>query len=237
PLLRHPQLFDPDVGLLGEPVGGGSHRVGDGVGGEQPVASLGQAAGEHARRAAGLERGPVPPTGQRRDGEGVFALLVPPGLEAPRVFAGGVHRLEVLRRCAVHGTNTVSYGRAKRTSTCGGRIAASAGSGPSGRIWLRNAFTARAFAVRASPVSSMRRARFHGTCGSSGSAQCHIHTGNSTSTAPVCVQASAAALPTVSWSGCPSPRHVVKHHRPGTRYVHSSPTRTDSSMPPSGCCR
>jgi len=63
--------------------------------------------------------------------------------------------------------------------------------------------------------------------------QLHVHTGYSRTVPP----ADRAARPTASWSGCPSPRHVVKHHRPGTRYVHSSPTRTDSSMPPSGCCR
>ena len=42
------------------------------------------------------------------------------------------------------------------------------------------------------------RARPHGTASSPGRAQCHIHTGYSTSTAPVCCTATAAALPTAS---------------------------------------
>ena len=71
---------------------------------------------------------------------------------------------------------------------------------------------ARLLRSTAQRASGTARARSHGTAGSSGTAQCHIHTGYSSKVTPVRTHAAAAARPTASWSGCPSPRQVAAHH-------------------------
>ena len=84
---------------------------------------------------------------------------------------------------------------------------------------------------RAQPGAGTERARSHGTTGSAGVAQCHIQTGYSSSTTPVRVHAAAAARPTASWSGCPSPRQVAAHQvsGPAVRRISTSDSVSRSS--------
>ena len=175
--------------------------------------------------------------GQRRHGQRVLAGVVPAGLEAPRVGAGGVHLLEVAERgahCEDHLEGAAEAGQDVRRQDRGvGR------AGPSGAIWLGNAAMAAALA--------RLRGRRSGRCGGPGPrararrpgcAQCQVQIGYSSSR---CAGGGARAS---RRPGRP-PRGPGARRRarsPGTSGPASAArsaaaVSAASSMPPSGCPR
>ena len=85
PVGRDRPPFDPYPREVPRPGPGPLHRGGGHVQGDHLVAPSGQLRGEQAGRAARLECPAEPGAGQARHGQRSLALLVPAGLEAPRV--------------------------------------------------------------------------------------------------------------------------------------------------------
>src|SRR6478752_9818998 len=154
---------------------------------------------------------PVARSGQHRHRDGVLALFVPPIGLPPRVVRLGVHRFEERVRQATCHVNTTSPTDRSRSRTNGG---STAWLNRCGSSCVRNNSAARHLRSRPARLGEIRDARSHGTASSFGLAQCHIHSGYSINRSPVRSVAIAAAAPTASWSGCPSPRQVAAHQPP-----------------------
>src|SRR5258705_1377876 len=215
----------PGTGLDKATVGRSKRRRGD-VGRRHVVTPKGEVLGEHTDRAARFERVPVGRVGQQGKCDRILAPLVPPRLQLPRVRSFGVLVVEVRVGQSSGQRKTTSPTASRRRSTNGGNGGAS--GVPDGSNWLRKHCTATLLRSIAARLNRTAYACSHGTAESSGSAQCHIHTGYSINTAPVRGVAAAAARPTASWSGWPSPRQVAAHHVPGGRVARISVSRSAS---------
>ena len=189
------------------------------------VAARRQPRGEHPDRAARLERGAVALPGQQGDGERVLARLVPAVRQPVGIGGGGVAFTEVAR-IDRHGSRT-SIARVKWA------IMAGESTGPRpwplSSVWLAKQLIAARFLAAARGGSGTRSARFQGTRGSAGEAQCHIQTGVVQGTRGA---ARRAARPAASWSGCRSPSHGARHRsKPATSGA--SAAASSSSRPAS----